>query len=91
MATRYTVVSTQRADGQLVNLWTSAAPGERALITQASDELDVILSEDAEQKGGPLSSTALNLRFLDHQPLRVYFDVSEPDRMVRIFGFQRCP
>ncbi len=91
MATRYTVTSTQRADGQLVNLWTSAAPGERALITQASDELDMILSEDAELKGMSLSSAASNLRSLDHHPLRVYFEVSEPDRMVRIVGFQKLP
>jgi len=90
MATRYTF-STQRADGQLVNLWTSAAPGERSLITQASNELDQDLSEDAERKGTPLSTAAPNVRILDRDPLRVYFEVSEPDRMVRIIGFQKIP
>ncbi len=51
----------------------------------------MILSEDAELKGMSLSSAASNLRSLDHHPLRVYFEVSEPDRMVRIVGFQKLP
>jgi hypothetical protein len=47
---------------------------------EADDELTVIWLNH------PM---APNLRMMDHGPLRVRFEVSEPDRMVRIVGYEK--
>jgi hypothetical protein len=92
MSIRYTVVAIEEAENQLIALWMAAPAGQRAAITDASDRLDWELRFDADQKGVPAPATGHPERHaLDHPPLRAYFEVSEPDRLVRILGFDNLP
>jgi hypothetical protein len=87
MSTRYTVVTTPIADNQLAAVWLNA-PGERAAISRASHQVGLTLREDAHQKGTPAPVAGFpSRRYLEEYPLGVYFEVSEPDRLVRILGF----
>jgi hypothetical protein len=90
MSIRFTVVHTAKAENQLIEMWMNAPPGERAHITRASHLLESELRQDADQKGIPVKSPDKPYPlFLDCRPLRAYFDVSEPDRLVRIHEFER--
>jgi hypothetical protein len=91
MATRYTVVSTQHADDQLLTLWMNASPADRAAITRASHAIDAALRDDPDQKGVSLDTISPGLRLLDEPPLRAYFEVSEPDRLIWIVDFEILP
>jgi hypothetical protein len=87
--TRYTVVSRDEADDELTTIWLNH-PAERAAITRASHILESSLRHDADQQGTPCPTPLLpNLRMMDHGPLRVRFEVSEPDRLVRIIGYEK--
>jgi hypothetical protein len=89
--TRYTVVSSDEADDELLAIWLNS-PSERTAITRASHDLDAALRHDAHHKGMPRPSPAsASRRYLECYPLGVYFEVSEPDRMVRILQFVKLP
>jgi hypothetical protein len=85
------VSSSTIANNQLARIWTQATPADRAALSLASNTIDRELREDAEQKGLRVSSATSHRRQLEISPLRVYFDVSEPDRRVRIVGFELVP
>jgi hypothetical protein len=89
MPIRYTVTTTSVADDQLASIWLNS-PGERPAITRASSELERSLHFDADQKGipDPVPDNPAQ-RVLDYFPLQAYFHVSEPDRLVTIFRFEK--
>jgi hypothetical protein len=91
MPIRYTVVPTSSGDAALAELWNQAAPGDRPMITQASNHIDKELKEDAHLKGQLLSGQGTMYRVLRVAPLRVYFEVSEPDRLVWIRDYELAP
>jgi hypothetical protein len=91
MAIRYTVVATEYAQDRLTTLWVNAAPAERGAISRASNAIDRELRDDADQKGVPAGPSLPGVLTWDHPPLRAYFEVSEPDRLVRIVDFDRLP
>jgi hypothetical protein len=85
--TRYTVTSTDAADNQLSSLWVNY-PAEHAGITRASNQIDVLLRHDADQRGQSAPEPgAPTRRYIDVFPIRVVFDVSEPDRLVQIVAY----
>ena len=91
MPTRYTVITTQPADDQLARLWAQADPADRRSLTQASDRIDLELLVDPDIKGTPLPAISPTLRFLEVSPLRAYYEVSEPDRLVQIIDYEYIP
>jgi len=88
MAIRYDVVSTAEADNMLMDLWTNAPSAVRKEITRASAEIDKYLKEDAHLKGFIYGDEVPPRRVWVRAPLVVHFEVSEPDRRVRIIGFE---
>ena len=67
-------------------------PAERAAITQASYALETALRHDADGKGIPRPAPASpGRRYLEWGALGVYFEVSEPDRRVRLVEFVKVP
>jgi len=86
--TRYTVTSTNAADNELSSLWVNH-PAEKAAISLASNQVDILLRHNAEQQGNPAPLPGVpNRRCVVRYPLRVYFVVSEPDRMVQIVSYR---
>jgi hypothetical protein len=79
--TRYTVTYMHDALQALARLWLSAF--DRRAITQAGDQVDEVLREDAPLKGCPIGS---KLRQLIVSPLVVEFTVEEDDRRVTIWA-----
>lgn len=87
--TRYTVVAIPAADDELLSIWLNAG-SERADVTRASHLIETTLRTDAGQQGVPDPTPASpSRRALLHYPLRALFEVSEPDRLVRIIGFEK--
>ncbi|HTK77166.1 MAG TPA: hypothetical protein VL371_18005 [Gemmataceae bacterium] len=82
---RYTVTETPVARSQLARLWGNASSPVRAAITKASARTDSALRDDPERKGVPLSE---GLYYLGQPPLKAYFIVSEPDRLVTITDYE---
>lgn len=78
---RYTVTWHQMAQDRLAELWLSAT--DRALIANAADAIDQELSKDAATKGTEISPGIFELTLL---PLRVLYEVSDPDRQVKVAG-----
>lgn len=76
---RFTVVWHQEALDQLANTWTRSI--DRRGITRASNTIDSVLAQDAHLKGDLILH---GLRDITVSPLRVLFEVSEPDRIARI-------
>ena len=78
---RYTVVATRKARRQLARFWTAASSPDRGEITRASAVIDATLRNHpkAIAKARPEG-----LFIADEPPLRVYFEISEPDRLVKI-------
>jgi hypothetical protein len=89
--TRYTVVTTEDADNELLTIWLNNR-AERGAITRASHRMDQDLRFDAERKGteDPDFNTP-SRRIWEYPPLRVYFEVSEPDRLVRVLQIVWSP
>lgn len=81
---RYTVTETPVARSQLARLWGNSSSPIRAAITKASARIDSALRDDAETKGIALSE---GLRSISQPPLRAYFTISEPDRLVTITDY----
>lgn len=81
---RYTVVWHDDVLNGLMRIWMNAA--DRDEIASATAAIDRELAEDADQKGRPVGD---RLRVLRKPPLEILFDVSEPDRLVRIVALER--
>ncbi len=77
--TRYTVVWLESARDELTALWMNQ-PLRRS-VTQASDEIDRELADDASTKGRELRD---GYRFLLVFPIKVLFRVRENDRIVEV-------
>lgn len=91
MAIRFTLTSTSIADDQLTDMWLQAPSALRRAITHASNVIDRELRIDAHLKGMPRPALSQSLRSLDVGPLRVYYDVLLPDRLVRIRQYEFAP
>jgi hypothetical protein len=85
--TRYTVTALQEAVDGLLSLWLNH-PADRNAITRASHRIEVALRSAPGQQG-TLSPTPdePDRRAIDRFPVRAYFMVSEPDRLVTIVGY----
>ncbi len=77
--TRYTVVWKYSAQIELARLWLAAA--DRQAMTSAANDIDTELGRDATTKGVFADAS---LRELSVPPLRVLFNISEPDRLVTV-------
>lgn len=75
----FDVIWVPAAESQLAAIWTNAR--DRNAVTRASDRIDRELRTDPQSKG---ESRPPGLRVLIDLPLVVYFEVSEPDRRVRV-------
>ncbi len=91
MPTRYMLSSSPQADNQLARIWVDAADADRPAITQAADTIDAELREDPDQKGTALPAVSATLRQLVVPPLLAYYEVSVPDRRVRIIDYEQIP
>lgn len=77
--TRFTVVWHSDVKNELAELWMAAS--DRRALSAAADRLDRELAVDPQRKGRPVGD---QLRVLTEPPLEILFDVSEPDRLVKI-------
>jgi hypothetical protein len=85
------VSATPEAEDSLVSLWLNF-PGERAAITRGSQRIDSVLRYDPSQQGSTSPTPdEPDRRSIDRYPLRAYFVVSEPDRLVTIVGYVLWP
>lgn len=78
---RYTVVWHRRAEDDLAEIWLTAS--DRDAVTAAAGQADTMLSEDPELRGTRISPRAFELYLA---PLYFMYQVSQPDRLVRIFS-----
>jgi plasmid stabilization system protein ParE len=76
---KYAVVWSPDAENDLAAIWVDAT--DRAAVTAAGDELDVILREDAHLKG---ESRHGRVRILFLAPLAIEFEVRRDDRIARV-------
>jgi hypothetical protein len=76
---QFTVIWHRDVQEALAELWLSAA--EPAAVTSAGDLIDHMLASDPLAGAQEVSE---GLFRLDVPPLRVYFEVSEADRVVRV-------
>ena len=81
---RYTVLWRPSAEQRLAELW--LAGPERAAIAAAANAIDRALAADPDTKG---EARAGSTRVLVEDPLAVYFQVSEPDRLVTVWAVWR--
>jgi hypothetical protein len=81
---RYTVASERQAQQQLARLWTRSTSSVRRAITRASAAIDAQLRDDPVTKA---KARPEGLFIIDEPPLRAYFEVSEPDRLVTITDY----
>jgi hypothetical protein len=75
----FTVVWVPSAEDQLADLWLNAR--DRGALTRAADRIHRLLGTDPINAG---ESRPDDRRVLIELPLVVYFEISEPDRMVRV-------
>jgi mRNA-degrading endonuclease RelE of RelBE toxin-antitoxin system len=76
---RWTVVYHRRAEDELARIW--LFPTIRQAVTDAAAQVDQILRDSPLEAG---ESRASGRRILLVPPLGVKFEVSEPDRIVRV-------
>jgi hypothetical protein len=81
---KYTVVWKPDAEQELARLWNEAT--DRADVTAAADEIDVLLRYDPETKG---EARFEDVRILLVPPLAVYFKVSPDDCLVEVAAVWR--
>jgi hypothetical protein len=81
---KFTVTETPVARGQLARLWGNSSSPVRAAITGASARIDSALRDDPETKGVALTE---GLYYIGRPPLRAYYTISEPDRLVTITDY----
>jgi hypothetical protein len=75
----YTVTWLASAEQELAALWVDAV--NRGAITRAAHQIDELLGKNPEQAG---ESRFESFRILLAKPLGVTFEVSKPDRLVRV-------
>jgi plasmid stabilization system protein ParE len=75
---RYTVVWLPSAEEELANTWNSAV--DRQAVSQAADEIEVLLRTSSQAGGGNGEGTHAFTLF----PLAVIFEVSPDDRKVTV-------
>jgi hypothetical protein len=75
---RYTVVWWSAALDELASLWLH----DRAAIAAAADEADRRLAENPTEWG---EEVAPGIRSLETGNLRIYFEISQPDRLVSVY------
>jgi hypothetical protein len=78
--TAYTVVWGNTALKELTDLWMAAE--DRASVTNATREIDLILSKEAAGQGVEIREGLMELKV---KPLRVRFSVRELDRIVEAY------
>jgi hypothetical protein len=81
---KYTVTETPVARAQLARLWGNSPSPVRAAITRASARIDSALRDDPERKGVALVE---GMYSISEPPLRAYFIIGEPDRLVTITDY----
>jgi hypothetical protein len=81
-----TVVWDPDAENELADLWVHS-PVQRA-ITDAANRIDALLRVDPHLQGTNLSGSR---RILFEPPLAVIFEVSIPDRLVRVLAVLYVP
>jgi hypothetical protein len=77
--TRFTVIWDTQAEDELAEIWIQS--GVRKSVTDAADEINVMLRFDPQSKGRNLAE---GLRALDVGPLQAIFTVSLPDRIAQV-------
>jgi hypothetical protein len=82
--TRFTVVWHDDAQNLLAEEWLNAP--DRIAVTSATHAIDLELASDAQTKGILVEG---DLRELIVSPLRVWFSISEPDRLVKIVHVEK--
>jgi plasmid stabilization system protein ParE len=75
---RYTVVWLPSAEEELANIWNGAV--DRQAVSQAADEIEVLLRTSSQARGGNGEGTHAFTIF----PLTVILEVSPDDRKVTI-------
>jgi plasmid stabilization system protein ParE len=75
----YTVVWKPAAEKELAQLWTDA--DDRSAVTAAANEIDRLLKSNPRDQGESRSGS-VRVVFLD--PLGVFFDVQDEDRLVSV-------
>lgn len=75
----FDVIWIPSAENQLADIWVNAA--DRSAVTEASSRIDQILGTDPNGAG---ESRTDGRRILIELPLVVYYEVSAPDRRVRV-------
>jgi hypothetical protein len=81
---RFTVVWSQKAEGQLFDLW-SNFPGNRYELTQATDEFDQDLREDPQLKGRLLGGCRIMIR----SPFVILYGIDEGDRKAIVLSIKK--
>lgn len=82
--TRYTVVWHETAQDKLAAIRLRAQ--DRAAVSTAANTVDRELGEDASAKGSHVVANSYEFTVL---PLRVLYQVSELDRLVKVAGVKR--
>ncbi len=77
--TRFTVVWYPFPEDELLRLWLAAT--DRQAITDAANEIDRQLATAPDTIGNAVRD---DLRELVVNPLRVLYQISEPDRLVKV-------
>jgi plasmid stabilization system protein ParE len=83
---RFTVVYLPSAESDLAGVWMHA-PNAKA-VSAAANAIDQLLATDAHLRGSPHSGPT---RILLEKPLGVLFDVSEPDRLAKVWAVWLVP
>jgi hypothetical protein len=82
--THYTVVWHQMAQDKLAQIWIEAT--DRTKVAIAANMIDRQLADDPDVKG---VEVARDIYEFTAAPLRVLYEVSEPDRLGRVAGVKR--
>jgi hypothetical protein len=79
------------AEGDLARLWCDAAQGERQRITDAAFKVEALLLDRPED--GIAITNGINppVRYLDCDPLRVFYQIFEPHQKIIVIGFKLSP
>jgi len=81
---RFTVTASPDAQQQLARLWTRSNSTTRRAISAASTQIDVQLRDDPMVKA---DARPEGLFIFNAPPLRAYFEISVPDRLVTITDY----
>ena len=80
----FSVIWREAAEGRLADLWTTAA--DKDVVVRAADTIDDFLARDAATVG---ESRGNSTRILIVDPLAVYYDVEEEERVATVWAVWR--